>query len=57
MQNPFYVKNVPGPERIFRIFVAIGGAFVVYKQSENIYLTLIVASFSLTGFLGFCPIC
>lgn len=53
----FYVKNVPNWERVLRIVLALGGAAIAYHFGYGIPVVAAIASFSLTGFFGFCPMC
>ena len=52
-----YTKNVPNWERALRIVVSMVAAAFVYKSGYGLVATFAVASFSLTGFFGFCPMC
>ena len=52
-----YQKNVPNWERVLRVVVAGIGAAYVYQAGFGWIATLAVASFSLSGFFGFCPMC
>lgn len=53
----FYTKNVPTWERVLRIGVSFTAAFITYRMGFNIFISISLISFSLTGFLGFCPMC
>jgi hypothetical protein len=53
----FYTKNVPNWERVFRVFISLAGAALAYQAGFGWVVTAAVASFSLTGFFGFCPMC
>lgn len=53
----FYVKNVPNWERALRVVGSLGAAAMAYHAGLGIVSAVLIASFSLTGFFGFCPMC
>lgn len=56
----FYVKNVPGWERVLRIAAGSGVAALALVQVGGMAGMAIAASaagIALTGLVGFCPMC
>ena len=56
----FYVKNVPGWERILRIIMglmALGFAAMSWGQLLAMGVGVMGAVLSMTGLFGFCPMC
>jgi hypothetical protein len=57
----FYVKNVPGWERLLRVamgMVALWGAYAVWGVSGlGIGMGIAGAMLAMTGLVGFCPMC
>jgi len=57
----FYVKNVPGWERVLRIVMgmtALGGAYALWGVSNvGVGLAVLGAMAAMTGLIGFCPMC
>ena len=56
----FYVKNVPGWERVLRIvmgLVALGFAAMNWGQPIAFGAGIMGAILSMTGLVGFCPMC
>lgn len=53
----FYIKNVPNWERALRILLSVGAAIYAYQTGYGPLVAGLIASFSLTGIFGFCPMC
>ncbi len=53
----FYIKNVPNWERALRSLLSLGAAIYFYQAGYGLVITGLIASFSLTGIFGFCPMC
>ena len=57
----FYVKNVPTWERILRVIVGMGFLAFAYMNwgvsSIGVGTGIIGAVLSMTGLMGFCPMC
>lgn len=57
----FYVKNVPVWERLLRALVGLAIAAFAYNSfglsMTGIILELSAAFTTMTGFVGFCPMC
>lgn len=56
----WYVKNVPWPERVVRVVLGLGGGLAAVLTLPGWWggaLGLGVASFALTGLVGYCPAC
>jgi len=57
----FYVKNLPGWERVLRVVLGTGGvvyAIIEWGSSKTgVGLGAAAAVLALTGFIGFCPMC
>jgi hypothetical protein len=53
----FYTQNVPNWERAIRVIISFAGAISAYHAGLGLIVTILIASFSLTGFFGFCPMC
>ena len=57
----FYVKNIPGWERVMRMLAGIMmviAALVAFKgQMLGYGMVLIGGMMGMTGFIGFCPMC
>jgi hypothetical protein len=56
-KDMIYTKNVPNWERAVRVIVSLGGAAVAYNAGLGVLISGAIASFALTGFFGFCPMC
>lgn len=55
-----YIKNLPAWERVLRVVIAILALFYAYTHWESSYsvgIAIIAAMLSLTGLIGFCPMC
>ncbi len=60
LKAAFYVKNVPGWERLLRIALAVASALVAWALLPAPWSWLTAASaagFGATGLFGFCPAC
>lgn len=56
----FYVKNVPGRERVLRIVagvLAVAGALAWLPGDWRIAGALAAAGIVVSGLVGFCPMC
>lgn len=56
----FYVKNVPGWERVARIVLGVVGAvlsIVLLKGFVGIVAALAAFGITISGLVGFCPAC
>jgi hypothetical protein len=56
----FYVKNVPGWERVVRIILGIVGATLfigLLKGVAGMIGALAAAGIAISGLVGFCPAC
>ena len=60
LKAAFFVKNVPGSERVLRIAVAVAGvlvALVLLPPPWSWLMASTAAGFGVTGLIGFCPAC
>ena len=58
--SAFYVKNVPGWERVLRIVAGSGAAaFALYSIAGPMgwLLAASAAGIAISGLVGFCPMC
>ena len=56
----FYVKNVPGWERVARVVVGLVAVIVGYSVLGGLWgtiLALSAAGIVFSGLVGFCPMC
>ena len=57
----FYVKNLPGWERVMRVFMGVVALFYIYAHwgafNYSVGVAIGAAMISLTGLMGFCPMC
>ncbi|POR46323.1 Protein of unknown function (DUF2892) [Paraburkholderia eburnea] len=56
----FYVKNVPGWERIVRVILGatvIVLALIFLKGAPGVIVALAAAGIVISGLVGFCPAC
>ena len=57
----FYLKNLPGWERVLRAVFGLGLAFLGLYAGKGMLITTLLAGsgvgIALTGFIGFCPMC
>jgi flagellar motor component MotA len=56
----FYVKNVPGWERVVRVVVGLIAVIVGYSVLGGLWgtiLALSAAGIVFSGLVGFCPMC
>lgn len=60
VKTAFYVKNVPGWERVLRVVVSVTATILsfAFLRSPLSYIAAASAiGFALTGLMGFCPAC
>jgi hypothetical protein len=59
LKSAFFLKNVPGWERLLRVAAGMGaaviGVFAAGPWAAVVIVTGVI--FALTGFFGFCPLC
>ncbi|RKE36407.1 hypothetical protein B0G76_2587 [Paraburkholderia sp. BL23I1N1] len=56
----FYIKNVPGWERVIRIILGVVGtvlSILFLKGIVGIFVALAAAGIVISGLVGFCPAC
>ncbi len=56
----FYVKNVPGRERVVRIVIGVAAAvlaLVILKGVAGLAVAAMAAGVVVSGLVGFCPAC
>ena len=60
LKAAFFVKNLPGWERLLRVLVSVAGALValaLLPAPASWLMAGSAAGFGLTGLIGFCPAC
>jgi hypothetical protein len=59
IKTAFFMKNVPGWERVLRLGLAAAAviAAVMLGGTPGLLLGVAAAAFTATGLFGFCPMC
>ena len=60
VRTAFFVKNVPGWERVLRLVAAVATVVLAFVSLRAPWSFVVAASgigFALTGLVGFCPMC